>query len=238
MNSVAYSPDGRHIISGSDDKTIRIWDAETGAAVGTPLEEHTDCVNSVAYSPDGRHIISGSYDTTIRVWDAEPGAAVGTPLHGHIHCVNSLACSPNCRHIISAPDDMTIRLWYPATRNTTQNPPIEHTSYVQPFAYPSKPQQHFDPSHHTASQVSDIFPPLSVHITHCSTMHAVLNIQPDSEGWVRDTTGGLLYWVPPDCRRGLHSPALLTIPRESDIRSVSLNFDNFAFGTSWAHIFN
>jgi WD40 repeat protein len=83
VNSVAYSPDGRHIISGSFDKTIRIWDAETGAAVGKPLEGHTDWVNSVAYSPDGRHIISGSYDKTIRIWDAETGAAVGKPLEGH-----------------------------------------------------------------------------------------------------------------------------------------------------------
>jgi WD40 repeat protein len=83
VRSVAYSPDGQHIISGSDDKTIRIWDAETGAAVGKPLEGHTDCVWSVAYSPDGQHIISGSDDKTIRIWDAETGAAVGKPLEGH-----------------------------------------------------------------------------------------------------------------------------------------------------------
>jgi WD40 repeat protein len=62
VRSVAYSPDGQHIISGSDDKTIRIWNAETGSAVGKPLEGHTHWVRSVAYSPDGRHIISGSSD--------------------------------------------------------------------------------------------------------------------------------------------------------------------------------
>jgi WD40 repeat protein len=84
--SVAYSPDGRHIVSGSYDRTIRIWDAETGAAVGNPLEGHTLSVSSVAYSPDGRHIISGSGsdDKTIRIWDAETGDAVGKPLEGHI----------------------------------------------------------------------------------------------------------------------------------------------------------
>ena len=205
VNSVAYSPDGRHIISGSYDKTIRIWDAETGAAIGTPLEGHTHSVNSVAYSPDGRHIISGSYDRTIRIWDAGSGATVSTPLNRHIACVNSVS---------------------------------EYSAHVQSIAYSSNPQQILAASHHTTSHVSDIFPPPSVHITHCNTMHTALNRQPDSEGWVRDTTGGLLYWVPPDCRRGLHSPALLTIPRDSDIRSVSLKFDNFAFGTSWAHIFN
>jgi WD40 repeat protein len=57
---MGYSPDGQHIISGSDDKTIRIWDAETGAAVGQPLEGHTRAITSVAYSPNGQHIISRS----------------------------------------------------------------------------------------------------------------------------------------------------------------------------------
>ena len=55
-----------------------------------------------------------------------------------------------------------------------------------------------------------------------------------SDGWVRDPEGGLLYWVPPET--GLHSPALLTIPQTSPTRSVSLNFDEFVFGTSWAQI--
>ena len=58
-----------HIISGSDNGTIQIWDAETGTAVE---EGHTDSVLSVAYSPDGQHIVSGSRDGTTRVWDSFP----------------------------------------------------------------------------------------------------------------------------------------------------------------------
>src|SRR5258706_15638863 len=88
--SVAYSPDGRHIISGSHDYTIRTWDAKTGAPVGDPLKGHTRSVMSVAYSPDGRHIISGSHDNTIRTWDADAGAAVGEAFEGHIHSVLSV----------------------------------------------------------------------------------------------------------------------------------------------------
>ena len=80
MVSIAYSPDGQCIVSGSTDKNVRIWDAETGAAVGNPLEGHTDAVWSVAHSPDGRYIISGSADTTIQIWDAETGVVVGNPL--------------------------------------------------------------------------------------------------------------------------------------------------------------
>ena len=60
---------------------------------------------------------------------------------------------------------------------------------------------------------------------------------PNMDGWVRDSEGGLLYWVPHDIRTGVHSPALLTIPLTSRDRSVSLDFDDFAFGTSWTQIF-
>jgi WD40 repeat protein len=77
VNSVAYSPDGRNVVSGSWDKTIRIWDAKTGAAVGQPLEGHTRGVSSVAYSPDGHNVVSGSQDTTIRIWDASSGMGKG-----------------------------------------------------------------------------------------------------------------------------------------------------------------
>ena len=91
---MCYSPDGCYIITGPNDKTIRIWDSETGAVVGKPLEGHTGRVNSVAYSPNGRHIISGSNDCTIRIWDAEIGAAVGKPLEGHTGGVTSVAYSP------------------------------------------------------------------------------------------------------------------------------------------------
>ena len=71
VRSVAFSPDGRHIVSGSDDKTIQVWDAQTGAPVGKPLQGHTSTVMSVAFSPDGEHIVSGSIDKTIRVWDTQ-----------------------------------------------------------------------------------------------------------------------------------------------------------------------
>ena len=69
--SVAFSSDGKRIMSGSEDKTICIWDAETGLQVHSPLKGHSDQVLSVAFSPDGKRIVSGSSNQTICIWDAE-----------------------------------------------------------------------------------------------------------------------------------------------------------------------
>ena len=71
----------------------------------------------------------------------------------------------------------------------------------------------------------------------CKPIQPDLFAMPDMDGWVRDSEGGLLYWVPHDLRTSVHSPALLTIPLTSCNRSVSLDFDDFAFGTSWTQIF-
>ena len=109
VHSVAYSPDGSRIISGSDDNTIKIWDVNIGTCLKT-LEGHSNYVGSVSFSPDSIRIISGSYDKTIKIWDANMGVCIKS-LYGHSGYVQSVAYSPDGSRIISGSADKTIKIW-------------------------------------------------------------------------------------------------------------------------------
>ena len=81
VNSVAFSPEGRRVVSGSIDKTVRIWNTATGE-VKAELKGHTNDVNSVAFAQDGSQVVSGSDDNTVRIWNAATGE-VEAELKGH-----------------------------------------------------------------------------------------------------------------------------------------------------------
>ena len=113
VNSIAFSPDGSKLASGSDDGTIRLWDAATGEHLLT-LEGHTDDVWSIAFSPDGNRLASRSRDRTIRLWDAATGEHLLT-LEGHTDDVNSIAFSPDGNRLAGGSNNNTIYLWDAAT---------------------------------------------------------------------------------------------------------------------------
>ncbi len=109
VRSVAFSPDGELLASGSEDSTIKLWDVRTGEQLYT-LEGHSNDVNCVAFSPDGQTLASGSADSTIKLWDIDTAQQLGT-LKGHLWDVNSVAFSSDGQTLASGSYDNTIKLW-------------------------------------------------------------------------------------------------------------------------------
>ncbi|KAE9383988.1 WD40 repeat-like protein, partial [Gymnopus androsaceus JB14] len=111
--SVAFSPDGTRIVSGSYDHAIRIWDATTGAQIGDPLKGHEDSVLSVAFSPDGNRIVSGSDDKTIRLINHHESVQ-GSASICSVHCFDGWIIFPRLPHgIIWIPPQFRKLLWRP-----------------------------------------------------------------------------------------------------------------------------
>ncbi|CDF40582.1 WD40-repeat containing protein, partial [Chondrus crispus] len=108
---VVMSGDGKRIASGSRDKTVRVWDAETGRQIGDTMTGHTLWVRSVSMSGDGKRVASGSDDETVRVWDAETGRQIGDTMTGHTDCVRSVSMSGDGKRVASGSRDKTVRVW-------------------------------------------------------------------------------------------------------------------------------
>jgi WD40 repeat protein len=129
VNSVAFSPDSKHIVAGSGEillrsglrdfanSTVRVWDAMTGRET-LALKGYTNAVTSVGFSPDGRRIVAGSSDKTARVWDATTGSEILT-LKGHTDDVASVMFSPDGKRLLTGSFDKTAKVWDATTGHET-----------------------------------------------------------------------------------------------------------------------
>ncbi len=117
--SVSFSPDGKTLVSGSRDKTIKLWNVETGKEIRT-LKGHDSYVYSVNFSPDGKTLVSGSWDKTIKLWNVETGKEIRT-LKGHDSYVYSVNFSPDGKTLVSGSWDNTIKLWKVETDSNLLN---------------------------------------------------------------------------------------------------------------------
>ena len=130
--SVAFSPNGKMLASGSWDQTVRLWNVNTGRLLHT-LTGHTNEVLSVAFSPDGKTLASASWDGTIRLWNPNNGKLKRT-LTGHAGGVASVVFSPDGQTLASSSRDRTIRLWNP-NNGKLKKTLTGYTDWINPVAF-------------------------------------------------------------------------------------------------------
>ena len=107
--AVAVTPDGKRVVSGSEDRTLKVWDLESGQVLQT-LSGHGDWVRAVAVTPDGQRAVSGSRDDTLKVWDLASGKELQT-LSGHQGNVHAVALTPGGKRAVSGSADATLKVW-------------------------------------------------------------------------------------------------------------------------------
>ncbi|KAF8748102.1 ribosomal large subunit assembly [Rhizoctonia solani] len=205
VRSVEFSLDAMRLVSGSNDKSVGIWDAETGKQLvvcGESGDAHGDYVLSVSFSPNGLYVASGSRDRTVRVWDSQNGKPVHGPLMGHTGDVQSIQFSPDGSHLASCSWDRTIRFW-------------DISSYANRAQGNSMIS--IDQNNNILS-ASDVTLPDSWLL--------------DDNGWIVDSHGQRLVWVPPDLRTYLQ-----LLPNSSMIADQGcfrLDMDGWNIGDNWS----
>src|SRR5262249_38966458 len=112
--AIAFSPDGKYVVTGSFDKLAKLWEAATGKDLRTVggTQGHQSLVLGVAFSADGKNTATGSQDNSARIWDVPTGGHLLA--FAHADAVNGLSLSPDGKVLAGAGKDGTVKLWNPA----------------------------------------------------------------------------------------------------------------------------
>ena len=191
VTALAYSPDGTRLVSCSLDKTVRVWNSETGELLST-LSGHSSDVNCVAYSFDGSRIVSGSDDETIIVWDAQIGQIVCGPITGHKGDVSSACFSPDGKQVFSVSWRGAVRVGDAITGRSLFPPFTGHTSHGKFIGF-------FPNERCFATGSFDG----TIRIWTLDTAPNDTTWELRDNNWVVDESGKLMMWIPNDLRRYL-----------------------------------
>ncbi|KAF8695737.1 WD40 repeat-like protein, partial [Rhizoctonia solani] len=239
--SVGISPDGHRVVCGSHDGKIVVLDRHSGTTLVGPIDAHKDLVRSVEFSPDGKRLVSGSDDKSVRIWDGETGKQLvvcGESGGAHSGSVFSVSFSPNGLYVASGSEDQTVRVWDSENGKIIHGPLKGHTDGVQSIQFSP------DGSHlvtcswdrtirlwdvsllTTYSQENATTAGISAsdsHVSHLSSLN--------DDGWVVDSHGRRLVWVPSDLRTYLALPPTSSII--ADQGAFTLNTDGRNIGDRW-----
>ena len=110
VNSVAFSPNGRFLVTGSDDWSVRIWNIRDGSSKVLPVTSRAGCFISVAFSPNGRYIVGGNWNHSLWIWDSRKHTLLAK-WWGHTNGVWSTKFTPDGRGLMSGSKDQTVKHW-------------------------------------------------------------------------------------------------------------------------------
>jgi WD40 repeat protein/serine/threonine protein kinase len=133
VQSMALSPDGNIVATGTWFTDLRLWDAETGREI-RKLEGHGEAVAALAFSPDGQWLASGSYDDTVRIWRVENGELIHD-LAGHTGDLSSVEFSHDGKYVLSASSDGTFRIWDVQAGTTASEVNVSNTHHLTGAAF-------------------------------------------------------------------------------------------------------
>jgi len=129
---IALDPTGTRVVTGSDDKLVKVWDARTGLLLHT-LRGHENYISEVAVSPDSRLVAAGSWDKNIRVWTLDRAEPVAV-LRGHTNKVVTIMFSPSPdpsrAYLLSVGSDRTLRLWKYDPQTLQFDAEVKHATII------------------------------------------------------------------------------------------------------------
>jgi WD40 repeat protein/tetratricopeptide (TPR) repeat protein len=206
ISAVAFSPDGKAVLTGSADHTARLWSAATGKELTPPLR-HQGEVYAVAFSPDGKTVLTGSWGGTInkpwgeaRLWSSATGQELTPPLRFQ-GIVRAVALSPDGKAVLTGSEDGTARLWSAATGKEL-TPPLRHKAEVLAVVFSPDGKAVLTASaDHTARLWSVATgKPLTPPLEHQGLVHAVA-LSPDGKAILAGSHDGTAWlWSAASCK--------------------------------------
>ncbi|QRW23157.1 peptidase C14 [Rhizoctonia solani] len=246
IRSVAISPDGQRVACGSDDGKIVVLDRHSGIPLVDPIDAHKDWIRLVEFSPDGMRLVSGSDDLSVGIWDAETGKQLvvcGGSDGAHSDYVLSVSFSPNGLYVASGSRDRTVRVWDSQNGKPIRGPLTGHTDWVNCVQFSPDDSHLVSCSRDCSIRLWDVSP-LGIHSqensmrdpAHARAADPIDLWSLNSDGWVVDSRGRRLVWVPSDLCTYLALPPTNSII--ADQGYFRLETDEWKIGDEWVRCYS